>query len=466
MKNALMEKIAQAVLYEGYILYPYRPSVKSRQRWTFGGLFPEAYSSAYATGDASSMVVECIVLGTHATKLEAKVRFLHLTDRQVAKLRESMLQWKPDADPAIDLVDSLPVGEKNHQPWQEAAEREVVLPSFTLGDLSAGPVSREFAFPRQNSREEIREPTGRVVGLFIREQQEIQGSIQARAEQIRPGVFKVSIRVTNRTPMQFAANGDQRIARESAMLHAMASTHATLGVIDGHFVSMTDPPDAVKDGVAACTNVGVWPVLIGEAGQTDAMLASPIILYDYPQIAPESPGDLFDGTEIDEILTLRVMTLTDEEKRNAGDVDPRADAMMKRTESLAREQLMSLHGVMKNVNPFPVSDIFPAWDAATNRPKLPSVRAGGVELHPGDRVRLRPRGGADAFDLVLDGKIATIAVIEQDYEDCIHLAVTIDEDPGADLGAAGKPGHRFFFKLDEIEPLKEDADLQPECKQS
>ena len=239
--------------------------------------------------------------------------------------------------------------------------------------------------------------------------------------------------------------------RDAALMRALVSTHATLGVSGGQFISLTDPPDHLQEAVAACRNIGVWPVLVGEPGATDAILASPIILYDYPQIAPESPGDLFDGGEIDEILSLRIMTLTDEEKRDVSAVDPRTDVMLKRTESLAREQLMNLHGQMRNVNPFPAADVLPAWDPMADRPKLPSVKSGEVDLHPGDRVRLRPRGGADAFDMMLDGKIATIVVIEQDFEDRIHLAVTVEDDPGADFGVAGKPGHRFFFRPDEVE---------------
>jgi hypothetical protein len=205
--------------------------------------------------------------------------------------------------------------------------------------------------------------------------------------------------------------------------------------------------------LAGCKNAGAWPVLVGDPGVDGTMLAAPIILYDYPKIAAESPGDLFDGTEIDEILTLRVMTLTDEEKRDVASVDTRAREMLQRTEKLARGQLMSLHGSMRSAELFPPGDVFPTWDPMPDRPKLPSIRAGGVDLHPGDRVRLRPRGGADAFDLVLDGKTAIIAAIEQDYEDRVHLAVTVEDDPGADFGAAGKPGHRFFFKLEEVEPI-------------
>jgi hypothetical protein len=101
--------------------------------------------------------------------------------------------------------------------------------------------------------------------------------------------------------------------------------------------------------VAACTNASLWPVLVGGDGQRDTLLASPIILYDYPQIAPESPGDLFDGTEIDEILTLRILTMTDAEKAEMRQTDERARALLERTEALSAEALMGLHGTMRSL---------------------------------------------------------------------------------------------------------------------
>src|ERR1700722_436788 len=95
------------------------------------------------------------------------------------------------------------------------------------------------------------------------------------------------------------------------------------------------------------------------------------------------------------------------------------------------------------------------WDPfqEIERPRLERIAAHGVELKPGDHVRLQPLGRADIFDIALEGKLATIVSIEQDFENRIHLAVTIDDDPGQDLGRDGKPGHRFFFGVEEVEPV-------------
>jgi hydrogenase maturation protease len=134
-------------------------------------------------------------------------------------------------------------------------------------------------------------------------------------------------------------------------MQSLVSTHLVLGVTGGEFVSLLEPPNAFQDAASQCQNVGVWPVLVGEAGQRDTMLASPIILYDYPQIAPESVGDLFDGTEIDEILSLRIMTLTDEEKREIRNSDQRARQILERTDSMPAEQFMKLHGAVRSLRP-------------------------------------------------------------------------------------------------------------------
>ena len=164
------------------------------------------------------------------------------------------------------------------------------------------------------------------------------------------------------------------------------------------------------------------------------MLSSPIILYDYPEIAPESAGDLFDATEIDEILILRILTMTDDEKRDMAAVDPRARALLQRTEGLSPAALNRLHGTLRT----------------------PS-RGSDVALKVGDHVRLRPKPGSDIFDIVLKDQIAIVEAIERDFEDRVHVAVTLLDDPGRDLGMQRMPGHRFFFSPSEVESLRPDV---------
>jgi hypothetical protein len=211
------------------------------------------------------------------------------------------------------------------------------------------------------------------------------------------------------------------------------------------------------------------------------MLAAPIILYDYPTVAPESVGDLFDATEIDEILTLRILTMTDAEKREMAAADERTRALLARAESLSADELKKLHGTLRPVrahagwagpdvsapdaagesddrsqNAGATPDFNDPWVEFDARPRLASLRVGGIELTVGDRVLLRPRARADIFDLALRDQVATIESIERDLEDHVHVAVTVDSDPGREFGIARMPGHRFFFAPDEIEPVREE----------
>ena len=109
-------------------------------------------------------------------------------------------------------------------------------------------------------------------------------------------------------------------------------------------MSLTDPPERLRDAAASCRNEGLWPVLVGEPGERGTVLASPIILEDHPRIAPESPGDLFDGGEIDQLLILNILQLTDEEKAEARATDPRVREILDRSEALSPQELMRLHG--------------------------------------------------------------------------------------------------------------------------
>jgi hypothetical protein len=343
MNRTLVNRIADALLYEGYLLYPYRPSVKNRQRWTFGGLYPETYCRAQSGSDASSNQTEVLINGSLDTSLEATVRFLHLTERIVGQVNPPLAEWPDDKEPPFRRVEQLRVGDQVFRPWQEAEERQIEVGDVTLGALLNRPLRQPIRFPGSRWSEPLRGSNGEVVGLLQREQQSLEGALEAEAVEVAGGLFKLTLRVVNHTPL------DEPIckSRDAALLRSLVSTHTILGVRQGEFVSLLDPPEPWREATATCQNVGTWPVLVGQEGARDTVLSSPIILYDYPQVAPESPGDLFDATEIDEILTLRILTLTEEEKQAAASLDRRARNLLARTEALARDQLSRLHGIIR-----------------------------------------------------------------------------------------------------------------------
>lgn len=348
MNIGLVERIVNAVLYEGYILYPYRPSaVKNRQRWNFGALYPEAYSREQTGADASFMQTECLVKGGENATLDVKARFLHLLSREVGEFTAPLLELPEGELPDFHVVNSLEVGDQVFQTWQEAVEREADAPGLNLNELAAEPLRMAFAFPSKEEVEPLRDPSGKVFGAIVRKQEAIEGAVEVAATRIEKALFKLTARILNLTPFEDA---DCR-SRDDALMRSMASTHTILSVRDGEFVSMIDPPAELSEIAAGCSNTGTWPVLVGEEGARDSMLSSPIILYDYPQVAPESAGDLFDSTEIDEILTLRIMTLTDEEKRDMRQVDERARRILERTESLPPEHFMKMHGTARSIRP-------------------------------------------------------------------------------------------------------------------
>lgn len=343
MNFAAADKIAKAVLYEGYMLYPYRPSsVKNQQRWNFGVVCPRSYSEAQDGSDACSMRTECLVEGGSFSSLEIRVRFLQLVARPVGEVIVPLDKISLDANPQFRIRDKIIVDGRAYQPWQEAAEREIVLPVQCLEPLS---LIHSFYFPPEKQSHLLRDGNGQTVGVIIRERESLSGKVEIAAEPIEEGLLKLRVEIHNTTP--FART--QATTREDALMSSMVSTHTLLGVQDGRFISLIDPAERLTQLAANCKNVGTWPVLVGEEGQCNTMLSSPIILYDYPQIAPESAGDLFDGTEIDEILSLRILTLTDDEKREMRQSDERARAMLERTETMPVEHWMKLHGVLRGL---------------------------------------------------------------------------------------------------------------------
>ncbi|NYH20737.1 hypothetical protein [Paraburkholderia bryophila] len=465
-----VESVVQAVLYEGYLLYPYRPtSVKNRQRWTFGGVYPRAYAEASGS-DPWVTQSECLLRGGEHTRVAVRPGFLQVIDRTVLEAENTAV--RPESgEPVWRSVPVLDIGERRYTPWQEAAERHIALPVLVLGDLLKTPTEIAFSFDAACDLEPLADGHDTLRGALRRTRAALQGRVELSATSVANGVYRLKTRIVNETPLDRARD----LTRDAASLFALVSCHTVLTVDGGTWLSSIDPPDELAACSAACRNIGVWPVLVGDEQQPDTMLASPIILYDFPQIAPESAGDLFDATEIDEILTLRILTMTDDEKREMIATDERARALLTRTESLGAEQMQKLHGTLRQVRSLdtasvsmptftaPQADALPVspWAELDARPHLAYVRVAGVEIRIGDQVRLRPRGRADIFDIALSGMVATIESIERDFDDHVHVAVTIDDDPGKDFGMQRMPGHRFFFGPDEIEPLKPVKTVKP-----
>jgi len=333
-----VDKIAGALLYEGYVLYPYRPSsVKNHQRFNFGVLVPEGCDEARAGIGSCRMQTECLVQGNDETSVEGRIRFLHLLARVVevpADIQEEMLTWRQ--------VESLEVDGQRYLTWQEAVEREIAIPAQRIARLTGEPLERPFRFGSAYDVEMVTDSDTRVAGRVVRRQEALEGALEIRAARIDNGLFRLTIGIVNQSPPE---NED----RDRGLLRSLVSTHTIAGVEGGDFISLLDPPENCLETARNCRNIGTWPVLVGERGSRDLMLSSPIILYDYPEIAPESAGDLCDGTEIDEILTLRILTLTDEEKREIRSTDDRARRILERTEALPAEQFMKLHGAIRGL---------------------------------------------------------------------------------------------------------------------
>jgi len=402
----MVDKIARAVLYEGYLLYPYRQSaLKNQQRWNFGVLYPPAWAASQTGSDRSYFQMECLARAAGNAAVKVSVRFLQLVSREAG----------------------------DHS-GQEAIEQEANVDWLPLGEIARSPRLQEFSLPGFASSAEG----------TVRRTATTEGEIEVSAAELRASVYRLTVRVRNTTSCALGSRND-------ALLRSLASAHAVLQIQDGEFGSQIDPPEELWAASGACQNTGVWPVLVGDAGIRDTMLGSPIILYDYPQVAPESKTDLFDATEIDEILILRILTLTDAEKEEMRRSDDRARRLLEKLEATPPEHLLELHGRIRDMRR-PQGDAWSAWDTVEAAPVL-SAAVSGVELKKGDRVRLQPHKRADILDTLLEGKIAVIEAVEEDFEGHIQFAVVLEDDPGRDLGEMRQAGHRFFFSTQEVEPL-------------
>lgn len=535
-------EVADAVLYEGYLLYPYYSgALKNQVRWQFGVLAPPAVADA--GGEHASCRTECLLerlpgagpgLACHsaadsphpATELGAihvRARFLQAVQRSVwaregatfvpaetvctarGELRAGQEATPREEDTLVPLAGLLgrPPADLGRfpadvGPAQSARPAWIVPLTAPAGrDVEPADAHTDPAGPRGFSPPAAeQEPSGRV----IREWHRLDAELRLSARWL-PGPYRVArltAELRNVSPWSPAAASaerpplDRAAARDEALGRSLIAAHLVFAAPGWRFLSLTDPPEWAATYAAECRNERAWPVLVdGGVGCGDTVLSAPIILPDHPRVAAESVGPFFDATEIDEMLTLRTRTLTDEEKALARSSDPRAADLLDRADHLAPELLERLHGAIRDVHPAgpasPESSRSPdepgsavggtdvadppagpppwdleadAWDPEADElaaATAEQVMIDGVPVSPGSQVRLAPAGrSADAQDMFLAGRTATVAAVLRDVDGATHVAVTLDDDPAADLAVA--VGRFRYFAPDELVPLGHPAD--------
>jgi hypothetical protein len=493
-------RVADAVLYEGYVLFPYRAkSLKSQVRWQFGVIAPKSVAE-FDPGERWAMQTEVLIDSSRQPVLDVKLRFLRVQSRTVDELvanEAGVGDYRP--------VASLTVDDRIITDWQEAVEEEIDLVDVPLADLIAHGRDIPLEFPASHSTEPITDKAGTVVGRLNRETAPITCVARVSAEQDDSPFSIVKVRVVIENLTDWAQGG---AAREEFVKYCMAAVHTLLTVRSGSFISLADPPEFAKFAAAACVNSGTWPCLIGDENHRDTILSSPITLSDYPEIAPESEGDFYDATEVDEMLHLFVNTLTEEERAEARGTDPRSAAIMDRVENMPPEMMEKLHGAIRSLRSIPLpgnavdedddeeddddvdsgvgvgdmapfgsdmgdfggDDDFPTFstdadglignvrlDAETDaryKPFEDTTKLSGMEVGKGAKVILRPGNRSDAQDMFLVGLTATVEGVFHDIDGDIHLAVSVDDDPAA-TELPSWIGRFRYFRIHEVEVVSQ-----------
>jgi len=395
--NSAVEELVRSLLFEGYALYPYTPGVKNATPTPFGIVYPPAYAESQPAA-FSMLRLEAVVEAGPDARLSGAVLFLQAT------------------------------GERH-----EAAERSLGLGPVSLAELVRGPVREGFAFSLDDGGE-------------------LRGRVAMRAEQLSPELARIRFCIHNETEM---AGDPAAASRGDALLRALISTHPLLEAENGRFISPLERHGQEGEAALASEPVNTFPVLLGDEDR--AMLGAAIVLPDHPELAPESLGNLFDNTEIEEALLLHVHALSDDERDEISGQDPAVREMIERAEATTGDEIMNLHGRLTYTEPDPDE----AAPANGGPPKPPpgldeirgerEIAAAGTTVRLGDTIVLRPGTEGDVYDKILDGRTATVERIYRGYDERIYLGVTVDDDPGQDL--LRETGRFLFFFADEVEPV-------------
>ena len=385
MNQALVDQIASAVLYEGYILYPYRPSVKNRQRWTFGGLVPREFSQAQGETEPWEMQTECLVRAAPARWSRCRCGFLQLVARLVGQFPSPTREWPAEGAVPCQIVECLRVGDEVFYTWQEAVEQAIDLGESSLAAPGgSSPQRRSLCWNPQRDRQPLRDPAGCSWGPLFASADASRASSSSCTTEVHAGVFRVTVKIQNQTPLETR----RPPAATKALMQGLVSTHTVL--VDSRWRVRLD--DRSCRGVRELAAAMPQRRLLAGAGRRRGRQRHDPVGTDHPlRLSPDRTGEprrAFDGTEIDEILTLRIMTLTDDEKAAMAAVDERARAVLARTESLGKEQMLGLHGTFRGLQPLVGrSNIMDNWDPTRGTsPGSRRIRVVGVD-YTGRRPR-------------------------------------------------------------------------------
>ncbi|MBJ8348469.1 hypothetical protein [Antrihabitans sp. YC2-6] len=429
---ANVRAVADAVLYEGYLLYPYRStSAKNQSRWQFGVLGPPS-AAADGLGEESGMRTQVLLRGTG--RFTVTLRCLQLQQRLIEQA----------VDGGFVPVAQLTVGATQWVTWDEAVECEVEIGPFELAEMTST-LALPVQFQGGSESELLADGAGRVV----RRRWPLRGEVNVSAVPCGD-LTRLTVAVHN--------SAVRATTKDEAIRTSFIGAHMIISAEGPQFVSLLEPPDDAAAAVAGCTQQRCFPVLAGRPGDTDVMLASPIILYDYPEVAEQSSGALFDSTEIDEILSLRIMTLTEEEKAQARATDPKAAAIIDRCEAMTPQDMAALHGVLRDPHARLVPELddeIPWWSEEADgsvQPDVDGVVVDGVRIAKGSLVTLRPSRRADAHDMFFAGQTARVALVHGDVDGEIHVGVILVDDPASEMH--DWYGRYLYFAPDELVPLQ------------
>jgi len=264
----------------------------------------------------------------------------------------------------------------------------------------------------------------------------LRGCVLLARERLDGDRERIALRVLNETPF----HGD---GRAEALTHSLLSTHPVLRARGGRFLS---PLEA--DG---CENVNTWPVLASP--NDDVVVGGAIFLPDHPRIAPESHGDLFDGTEIEEALLLHVHALSDAEREAITAQDDPVRELVARASATGADEIASVHGELRPAAPEPGFD--PGFDPRDGERE---ALVDGRRFRRNEQVVLRLEGRTDPYDQLLAGRTATIERIYLDVDGRVYLGVTIDSDPMQEV--MRETGRYHFFFPDEVELVEDGSGLE------